>query len=80
MQFFMIRNDPFMVRFFQRLNSAAYQDGLQAGQSDYHRNLNRNLRSRRWTSGQQLRDYQSGYGNGYYSRPITDSDAFDSEK
>ena len=46
-------------------NSAAYQDGLQAGRADSDRNLNRNARSNRWTSGQQLRDYQAGYSNGY---------------
>jgi len=46
-------------------NSAAYQDGLQAGRSDSDRNLNRNARSNRWTSGQQLRDYQAGYSSGY---------------
>jgi hypothetical protein len=46
-------------------NSAAYQDGLQAGRSDSDRNLNRNSRSNRWTSGQQLRDYQAGYSSGY---------------
>jgi hypothetical protein len=46
-------------------NSAAYQDGLQAGRSDSDRNLNRNARSKRWTSGQQLRDYQAGYSSGY---------------
>jgi Terminase RNaseH-like domain len=45
--------------------SAAYQDGLQAGRSDSDRNLNRNARSNRWTSGQQLRDYQAGYSSGY---------------
>jgi hypothetical protein len=46
-------------------NSAAYQDGLQAGRSDSDRNLNRNARSNRWPSGQQLRDYQAGYSSGY---------------
>jgi hypothetical protein len=46
-------------------NSVAYQDGLQAGRSDSDRNLNRNTRSNRWTSGQQLRDYQAGYSTGY---------------
>jgi hypothetical protein len=46
-------------------NSAAYQDGLQAGHSDSDRNLKRNTRSDRWTSGQQLRDYQAGYSSGY---------------
>jgi hypothetical protein len=45
--------------------SAAYQDGLQAGRSDSDRRLNRNERSARWTSGQQLRDYQAGYSIGY---------------
>jgi hypothetical protein len=46
-------------------NSVAYQDGLQAGRSDSDRNLNRNLRSTRWTNGQPSRDYQAGYGSGY---------------
>jgi hypothetical protein len=46
-------------------NSAAYQDGLQAGRSDSDRNLNRNLRNSRWTKGQSLRDYQAGYSSGY---------------
>jgi len=46
-------------------DSAAYQDGQQAGRSDSDRNLNRNLRSSRWTKGQSLRDYQDGYSNGY---------------
>jgi hypothetical protein len=46
-------------------NSAAYQDGLQAGRSDSDRNLKRNARSDRWPSGQQLRDYQAGYSSGY---------------
>jgi len=46
-------------------NSAAYQDGLQAGRSDSDRNLNRNARSNRWSNGQQLRDYQAGYSSGY---------------
>jgi hypothetical protein len=46
-------------------NSAAYQDGFQTGRSDSDRNLNRNVRSNRWTSGQQLRDYQSGYASGF---------------
>jgi hypothetical protein len=46
-------------------NSAAYQDGLQNGRSDSDRNLTRNARSSRWTSGQQLRDYQAGYSSGY---------------
>jgi hypothetical protein len=46
-------------------NTAAYQDGLQAGRSDYGRNVNFNTRSNRWTGGQQLRDYQTGYGDGY---------------
>ena len=46
-------------------NSAAYQDGLQAGRSDSDSQRNRNARSNRWTSGQQLRDYQAGYSNGY---------------
>jgi hypothetical protein len=46
-------------------NSAAYEDGLQAGRSDSDRNLNRNARSNRWSSGQQLRDYQAGYSSGY---------------
>jgi hypothetical protein len=46
-------------------NSVAYQDGLQAGRSDSDRHLNPNARSDRWTSGQQLRDYQAGYGSGY---------------
>jgi hypothetical protein len=46
-------------------NSAAYQDGLMDGRSDSDRNLNRNGRSNRWTSGQQLRDYQAGYSSGY---------------
>jgi hypothetical protein len=46
-------------------NSAAYQDGLQTGRSDSDRNLGRNTRSNRWTSGQQLRDYQAGYNSGY---------------
>jgi hypothetical protein len=46
-------------------NSSAYQDGLQTGRSDSDRKLNRNARSNRWTSGQQLRDYQAGYSSGY---------------
>jgi len=46
-------------------NTAAYQDGLQVGRSDYDRNVNRNPRSNRWTSGQPLRDYEAGYGDGY---------------
>jgi hypothetical protein len=46
-------------------NTPAYQDGLQVGRSDYDRNANRNTRSNRWTSGQQLRDYNAGYGDGY---------------
>ena len=50
-------------------NSAAYQDGLQVGRSDSDRQLNRNARSNRWTSGQQLRDYQAGYSNGYDRTP-----------
>ena len=45
--------------------TAAYQAGLQAGRSDSDRSLNRNTRSNRWTSGQQLRDYQAGYSSGY---------------
>jgi hypothetical protein len=50
-------------------NSAAYQDGLQVGRSDSDRQLSRNARSNRWTGGQQLRDYQAGYGNGYDRTP-----------
>jgi hypothetical protein len=46
-------------------NSAAYQDGLRIGRSDSDRNLTRNARSNRWTSGQQLIDYQAGYSRGY---------------
>ena len=46
-------------------NSAAYQDGLRAGRSDSDRQLKRNIRSNRWTSGQQVRDYEAGYSNGY---------------
>jgi hypothetical protein len=46
-------------------DSVAYQDGLQTGRSDSDRNLRRNSRSNRWTSGQQLRDYQAGYSYGY---------------
>jgi hypothetical protein len=46
-------------------NSAAYQDGLMDGRSDSDRNVSRNGRSTRWTSGQQLRDYQAGYSSGY---------------
>src|ERR1051326_2977122 len=37
-------------------NSAAYQDGLQAGRSGSNRNLSRRTASTRWTSGQQLID------------------------
>jgi len=48
-------------------NTAAYQDGQQAGRSDSDRNLNRNLQSNRWTNGQSLSDYQAGYSNGYDS-------------
>jgi hypothetical protein len=46
-------------------NSAAYQDGLQAGRSDSDRNLDQNARSNRWNKGQELRDYQAGYSSGY---------------
>jgi hypothetical protein len=46
-------------------NSIAYQDGIRAGRADSDRSLNRNVRSNRWTSGPQLRDYQTGYSNGY---------------
>ena len=45
--------------------SAAYQNGLQVGRSDSDRNMIRNTRSNRWTSGQQLRDYEAGYNSGY---------------
>jgi hypothetical protein len=46
-------------------DNTAYQDGLQTGRSDSDRGLNRNAGTNRWTSGQQLRDYQSGYSTGY---------------
>ncbi len=45
--------------------NTAYQDGLRTGRSDYDRGLNRNSATSRWTSGQQFRDYQSGYSTGY---------------
>ena len=50
------------------VNSSAYKDGLQAGLLDSDRNLNRNARSNRWSSGQQLSDYQAGYTSGYEGR------------
>jgi len=45
--------------------SAAYREGLQAGRSDWDRNLARNTRSSRWSSGQQRADYEAGYNRGY---------------
>ena len=46
-------------------DTPAYKDGLRTGSSDSDRSAARNIRSRRWTSGQQLRDYQEGYAAGY---------------
>jgi len=46
-------------------NSAAYQAGLRAGRADRDRNLARNVRSSRWTTAEQRRDYEAGYGRGY---------------
>lgn len=46
-------------------NSAAYRDGQRAGRSDASRSLTRNLRTTRWTTYQQRRDYEAGYNRGY---------------
>jgi hypothetical protein len=45
--------------------SAAYRAGLQAGRSDWDRNLPRNTRSERYRTGQQRADYEAGYSRGY---------------
>jgi hypothetical protein len=46
-------------------NTAAYQDGLRLGRMDFERHIAPNARSSRWTSGQQLSDFQAGYQTGY---------------
>src|SRR5579884_362700 len=54
------------------VNSAAYRDGLQAGRLDSDRNQKSLSWNKRYSSGQQLTDYQAGYRNGY-SRVSTTS-------
>jgi hypothetical protein len=50
--------------------STAYREGLQAGRADLNRNLPRNARSSRWTSGQARRDYEAGYNQGYQTAVV----------
>jgi len=46
-------------------NTAAYRAGVVAGRSDADRNLPMNMRTTRWTSAQDRRDYEAGYDSGY---------------
>jgi hypothetical protein len=45
--------------------SAAYSAGVQAGRSDADRNLQRDMRTTRWTRSRDRRDYEAGYNAGY---------------
>jgi hypothetical protein len=54
-------------------DSPAYRAGMRAGRSDADRNLDRNTRSKQWTSAQDRRDYEAGYNRGYQSQLDNDN-------